>query len=154
MMCHEDFMKEALLLAKESAKEGEVPVGAVVVCDGKIVGTGRNRRETEKNALCHAEIEAINNACKTLGGWRLFKCDLYVTLEPCPMCAGAIINSRIKNVYFGASDYKNGACGSVTNLFLLDFNHKPDFQNGILETECSEILTRFFKELREKKAGN
>ena len=153
MMNHEDFMKEALLLAEDSAKEGEVPVGAVVVCDGKIVGTGRNRRETEKNALCHAEIEAINNACKNLGGWRLFKCDLYVTLEPCPMCAGAIINSRIKNVYFGASDYKNGACGSVVNLFNLDFNHKPNFESGILETECSEILTRFFKNLREKKAG-
>ena len=153
MMCHEDFMKEALLLAEESAKEGEVPVGAVVVCDGKIVGTGRNRRETEKNALCHAEIEAINNACKNLGGWRLFKCDLYVTLEPCPMCAGAIINSRIKNVYFGASDYKNGACGSVVNLFSLDFNHKPNFESGILASECSEILTRFFKDLRKKKEG-
>ena len=154
MMYHEGFMKEALILAEDSAKEGEVPVGAVVVCDGKIVGTGRNRRETEKNALCHAEIEAINNACRNLGGWRLFKCDLYVTLEPCPMCAGAIINSRIKNVYFGASDYKNGACGSVVNLFELDFNHKPNFQRGIMETECSEILTRFFKNLREKKVGN
>ena len=152
-MNHEFFMKEALLLAGESENEGGVPVGAVVVCDGKIVGTGRNRRETEKNALYHAEIEAINNACKNLGGWRLFKCDLYVTLEPCPMCAGAIINSRIKNVYFGASDYKNGACGSVVNLFNLDFNHKPNFESGILETECSEILTRFFKNLREKKAG-
>lgn len=152
-MEHQDFMKEALILAEISAGEGEVPVGAVVVCDGKIVGTGRNRRETEKNSLCHAEIEAINNACKNLGGWRLFKCDLYVTLEPCPMCAGAIINSRIKNVYFGASDYKNGACGSVVNLFQLDFNHKPNFESGILETECSEILTRFFKNLREKKAG-
>ena len=152
-MTHEDFMREALLLAEISVSEGEVPVGAVVVCDGKIVGTGRNRRETEKNALCHAEIEAINNACKNLGGWRLFKCDLYVTLEPCPMCAGAIINSRIKNVYFGACDYKNGACGSVVNLFQLDFNHKPNFESGILETECSEILTRFFKNLREKKAG-
>lgn len=153
MMNHEDFMREALLLAEDSAKEGEVPVGAVVVCDGKIVGTGRNRRETEKNALCHAEIEAINNACRNLGGWRLFKCDLYVTLEPCPMCAGAIINSRIKNVYFGASDYKNGACGSVVNLFELDFNHKPQFESGILESECSEILTRFFKALRQKKEG-
>lgn len=152
-MEHTDFMREALFLAEEAEKEGEVPVGAVVVCEGKIVGTGRNRRETEKNALCHAEIEAINNACKNLGGWRLFKCDLYVTLEPCPMCAGAIINSRIKNVYFGASDYKNGACGSVVNLFNLDFNHKPNFESGILETECSEILTRFFKNLREKKAG-
>lgn len=153
MMLHEDFMREALSLAEEAAKEGEVPVGAVVVCDGKIVGTGRNRREMGKNALYHAEIEAINNACKNLGGWRLFKCDLYVTLEPCPMCAGAIINSRIKNVYFGASDYKNGACGSVTNLFLLDFNHKPNFQKGILEEECSEILTEFFKNLRKNKAG-
>lgn len=153
-MNHEDFMKKALILAEEAEKEGEVPVGAVVVCDGEIVGTGRNRRETEKNALCHAEIEAIDNACKNLGGWRLFKCDLYVTLEPCPMCAGAIINSRIKNVYFGANDYKNGACGSIVNLFNLDFNHKPNFEKGILENECSEILTRFFKNLREKKAGN
>lgn len=153
-MNHEDFMKKALTLAEEAEKEGEVPVGAVVVCDGEIVGTGRNRRETEKNALCHAEIEAIDNACKNLGGWRLFKCDLYVTLEPCPMCAGAIINSRIKNVYFGANDYKNGACGSIVNLFNLDFNHKPNFEKGILENECSEILTRFFKNLREKKAGN
>lgn len=150
-MTHEDFMKEALILAEISEKEGEVPVGAVVVCDGKIVGTGRNRRESEKNALCHAEIEAINNACKNLGGWRLFKCDLYVTLEPCPMCAGAIINSRIKNVYFGASDCKNGACGSVVNLFELEFNHKPNYTTGILETECSQILTRFFKNLRIKK---
>ena len=153
-MTHEEYMKKALELAEASKKEGEVPVGAVVVCDGEIVGTGRNRREKEKNALCHAEIEAIDNACKNLGGWRLFKCDLYVTLEPCPMCAGAIINSRIKNVYFGANDYKNGACGSVVNLFELDFNHKPNFQNGILENECSEILTSFFKDLREKKAGN
>lgn len=153
-MNHEDFMKKALTLAEEAEKEGEVPVGAVVVCDGEIVGTGRNRRETEKNALCHAEIEAIDNACKNLGGWRLFKCDLYVTLEPCPMCAGAIINSRIRNVYFGANDYKNGACGSIINLFNLDFNHKPNFEKGILENECSEILTRFFKNLREKKAGN
>ncbi len=153
-MNHEEYMKAALLLAEASAAEGEVPVGAVVVCDGKIVGTGRNRRETQKNALCHAEIEAINNACKNLGGWRLFKCDLYVTLEPCPMCAGAIINSRIKNVYFGASDYKNGACGSVVNLFDLNFNHKPSFESGILEEQCSKILTEFFKNLREKKAGN
>ncbi len=147
----EIFMKEALLLAEEAEKDGEVPVGAVVVCEGKIVGRGRNRRENEKNALCHAELEAINEACKNLGGWRLFKCDLYVTLEPCPMCAGAIINSRIKNVYYGASDYKNGAVGSVINLFCLDFNHKPNFEKGISEQECSEILTRFFKNLRENK---
>ena len=147
----EDFMKYALNLAKLSAEEGEVPVGAVVVCDGKIVGEGRNRRETVKNALHHAEIEAINNACETLGGWRLWKCDLYVTLEPCPMCAGAIINSRIKNVYFGAADQKNGAVVSKSQLFDVDFTHKPQFEGGILESECSEILTTFFKKLRESK---
>jgi tRNA(adenine34) deaminase len=154
MSREEFFMHEALRLAKQSAEECEVPVGAVVVCDGVVVGTGRNRREKEKNALCHAELEAIDNACKKLGGWRLFKCDLYVTLEPCPMCAGAIINSRIKNVYFGASDYKNGACGSVTNLFSMNFNHKPNCEKGILEEECSGILTEFFKNLRKMKAGN
>ncbi|MCH5169935.1 MAG: nucleoside deaminase [Oscillospiraceae bacterium] len=147
----EDFMKYALNLAKLSAEEGEVPVGAVVVCDGKIVGEGRNRRETVKNALHHAEIEAINNACEFLGGWRLWKCDLYVTLEPCPMCAGAIINSRIKNVYFGAADRKNGAVVSKAQLFDIDFTHKPQFEGGILESECSEILTDFFKKLRESK---
>lgn len=147
----EDFMKYALSLAKLSAKEGEVPVGAIVVCDGKIVGEGRNRRETKKNALHHAEIEAINNACTNLGGWRLHKCDLYVTLEPCPMCAGAIINSRIKNVYFGAYDLKNGAVGSKINLFETDFTHKPSSEGGILEKECAEVLTTFFKELRKSK---
>lgn len=147
----EDFMKYALSLAKISADEGEVPVGAVVVCDGKIVGEGRNRRETVKNALHHAEIEAINNACENLGGWRLWKCDLFVTLEPCPMCAGAIINSRIKNVYFGAFDPKNGAVMSKARLFDVDFTHKPSFEGGLLQTECSEILTSFFKDLRESK---
>ena len=150
-MDKEDFMKYALSLAKLSAEEGEVPVGAVVVCDGKIVGEGRNRRETVKNALHHAEIEAINNACETLGGWRLWKCDLYVTLEPCPMCAGAIINSRIKNVYFGAADRKNGAVVSKAQLFDVDFTHKPQFEGGILENECSEILSSFFRKLRESK---
>lgn len=144
-------MKYALSLAKLSADEGEVPVGAVVVCDGKIVGEGRNRRETVKNALHHAEIEAINNACETLGGWRLWKCDLYVTLEPCPMCAGAIINSRIKNVYFGAADPKNGAVVSKAQLFDVDFTHKPCYEGGLLKKECSEILTSFFKDLRESK---
>lgn len=147
----EDFMRYALSLAAESAAEGEVPVGAVVVCDGKIVGEGRNRRETVKNALHHAEIDAINSACANLGGWRLWKCDLYVTLEPCPMCAGAIINSRIKNVYFGAADPKNGAVISKIQLFNVDFTHKPQFEGGILESECSEILTLFFKKLRESK---
>lgn len=145
------YMQEALMLAKEASDEGEVPVGAVVVCDGEIVGRGRNRRETGKNALAHAEIEAINETCKKLGGWRLWKCDLYVTLEPCPMCTGAIINSRIKRLVFGASDHKAGSCGSVVNLFDLPYNHKPDVIGGVCEKECSEILTLFFKNLRNKK---
>lgn len=148
-----DFMKYALSLARLSADEGEVPVGAIVVCDGKIVGEGRNRRETVKNALHHAEIEAINDACKNLDGWRLWKCDMYVTLEPCPMCAGAIINSRIKNVYFGASDEKNGAVVSAARLFDMNFTHKPLYEGGIMGEECAEILSRFFKDLRKKKAG-
>ncbi|MBQ8767011.1 MAG: nucleoside deaminase [Clostridia bacterium] len=148
-----EFMKYALSLAKESAEEGEVPVGAVVVCDGEIVGIGRNRRETVKNALHHAEIEAINSACQKLGGWRLWKCDMYVTLEPCPMCAGAIINSRIRNVYFGAKDEKNGAVVSAAQLFDMNFNHKPLYEGGILGEECSEILSEFFRDLRKKKAG-
>ena len=148
-----DFMKYALNLAKASAKEGEVPVGAIVVCDGKIVGEGRNRREIVKNALHHAEIEAINDACKNLGGWRLWKCDMYVTLEPCPMCAGAIINSRIKNVYFGAKDEKNGAVVSAAQLFDMNFTHKPVYEGGIMGEECAEILSSFFKDLRKKKAG-
>lgn len=152
-MENNDFMKYALSLAKLSASEGEVPVGAVVVCDGKIVGEGRNRREVVKNALHHAEIEAINDACKNLGGWRLWKCDMYVTLEPCPMCAGAIINSRIKNVYFGAFDRKNGAVTSVTRLFDMNFTHKPLYEGGIMEEECSMILTEFFKNLRKQKSG-
>ena len=148
-----DYMKYALSLAKQSAEEGEVPVGAIVVCDGKIVGEGRNRREVVKNALHHAEIEAINEACKNLGGWRLWKCDLYVTLEPCPMCAGAIINSRIKNVYFGATDMKNGAVISATQFFDMNFTHKPLYEGGIMGEECAEILSTFFKDLRKQKAG-
>jgi len=145
------FMKEALRLAEEAAKEGEVPVGAVAVWDGEIVGRGRNRREKGKNALAHAEIEAINNACKKLGGWRLWKCDLYVTLEPCPMCTGAIINSRIRRLIFGASDHKAGSAGSVVNLFDLPYNHKPEIIKGVCEEECSEILKNFFRNLRNKK---
>ena len=148
-----DFMNYALSLAEKSAEEGEVPVGAIVICDGKIVGEGRNRREVVKNALHHAEIEAIDNACKNLGGWRLWKCDLYVTLEPCPMCAGAIINSRIKNVYFGATDEKNGAVVSAARLFDMNFTHKPLYEGGILGEECAKILSDFFKDLRKKKAG-
>lgn len=142
-------MNEALRLAKEAANDGEVPVGAVVTIGNKIVGRGRNRREKGKNALCHAEIEAINEACTRLGGWRLWECELFVTLEPCPMCAGAIINSRIKKVVFGAYDNKNGACGSVVNLFDAEFNFKPQYIGGFMEKECGEILTDFFKNLRK-----
>lgn len=143
-------MDQAIELAKEAAKEGEVPVGAVVVIDGRIVGRGRNRRETDKNALAHAEIEAINEACKTLGGWRLWQCDMYVTLEPCPMCTGAIINSRIKRLVYGASDSKAGSCGSVVNLFSLPYNHKPEVISGLKQEECAALLSDFFKRLRKK----
>ena len=148
---HEKFMNAALKLARKAAAEGEVPVGCVVVCDGVIVGRGRNRRETKKDALGHAEIEAIHKACKKLGGWRLHQCDLYVTLEPCPMCTGAIINARIKTVYYGAPDLKAGSCGSVVNLFDLPYNHKPELVSGMMEQECTEELQKFFRELRERK---
>lgn len=146
-----DFMKEALRLADEAALEGEVPVGAVITLGDRIVGRGRNRREKDKNALAHAELEAINEACRTLGGWRLWQCDMYVTLEPCPMCAGAIINSRIKRLVYGASDYKAGSCGSVVNLFDLPYNHKPEVTAGFMQEECAQKLTEFFKKLRESK---
>ena len=144
----EKFMGLALELAKEAFAAGEVPVGCVIVSDGQVVGTGRNRRETEKTALGHAEIEAIENACKTLGGWRLWKATLYVTLEPCPMCAGAIINARIPRVVFGAEDAKCGACGSVCDLFSMDFNHHPQVDKGIREEEAKALLTDFFQNLR------
>lgn len=147
----EKFMRAALRLAHKAAAEGEAPVGAVVVCDGVIVGRGRNRRETKKDALGHAELEAIHKACKKLGGWRLHRCQMYVTLEPCPMCAGAIINSRIQTLYYGASDPKAGSCGSVVNLFDLPYNHKPDVVAGLLADECSAVLRDFFRTLREKK---
>lgn len=145
-----EFMLKAIELAKLSEAEGEVPVGAVVVRKGEIVGTGRNRRELSKNALYHAEIEAIDNACKKLHGWRLWECELYVTLEPCPMCAGAIINSRIKAVYFGAYDKKAGSFGSIADFNLMKYNHKPEIYSGIMEDECSKLLTDFFKKLRNK----
>ena len=127
----EAFMREALELAKEAAAEGEVPVGCVIVRNGEIVGRGRNRRETHKTALGHAELEAISDACKNLGGWRLWECTLYVTLEPCPMCAGAIINARIPRVVYGASDKKCGATGSVCDLFSMEFNHHPVVEKGV-----------------------
>lgn len=148
----ERFMRAALALAEEAAAQGETPVGAVVVCDGAIVGTGRNRRECDKNALRHAEIEAIDEACRALGGWRLWRCELYVTLEPCPMCAGAIINARIPQVWFGAYDRKAGSCGSVVDLFSLPYNHKPQCVGGILEEECAGLLRDFFAQLRRRRA--
>ncbi len=150
-MTDEEYMHEALLLAKKAFEMGEVPVGAVAVWEGKIVGRGMNRRETDKNALRHAEIMAIDEACKNLGGWRLWKCDLYVTLEPCPMCAGAIINSRIKRVVYGAPDPKAGSCGSLANLFDMPYNHRPEVESGVLEEECSALLSDFFAKLRDKR---
>ena len=148
---NERFMKRALELAERSALEGEVPVGAVVVKDDEIVGEGRNRRERGKNALYHAEIEAIDSACKKLGGWRLWQCELYVTLEPCPMCAGAIINSRIKKVYYGAYDKKAGSFGSVADFNIIPYNHKPEIISGVMADACPELLTDFFKNLRRNK---
>lgn len=147
----EAFMREALKEAHAAYEAGEVPIGAVVVKGDEVVGRGHNRREYGKNALAHAEIEAIDQACKTLGGWRLWQCDIYVTLEPCPMCAGAIINSRIQTVYYGADDAKAGSCGSVVNLFELPYNHKPKVVRGVLREECASLLTSFFRELREKR---
>ena len=144
------YMDEALKLAREAAADGEVPVGCVIVRGDEIVGRGRNRRETDKTALGHAEIEAIAEACKTLGGWRLWECTLYVTLEPCPMCAGAIINARIPRVVYGASDAKCGACGSVCDLFSMAFNHHPQVEKGIREAESNALLTAFFKNLRDE----
>ncbi len=144
----ERFMKSAIALGEEAAKEGEVPVGAVIVREGKIIATGRNRRETLGNALAHAEIEAIHNACKSLGGWRLTGCTLYVTLEPCPMCAGAIVNARIDRVVYGAADMKAGSAGSLFNLFELPYNHKPLVNSAVLEKECSTQLEEFFIKIR------
>ena len=144
----QEYMQEALNLAREAGQEGEVPVGCVIVRGDKIVGRGRNRREKDKTALGHAELEAIADACRNLGGWRLWDCTLYVTLEPCSMCAGAIINARIPRVVFGASDEKYGACGSVCNLFEMDFNHHPQAEKGLLEEESLALMEGFFKELR------
>ena len=144
----EQFMDEALALAREAFEDGEVPVGCVIVRGEEIVGRGRNRREKGRSALAHAEIEAIDQACRTLGGWRLWECTLYVTLEPCPMCAGAIINARIPRVVYGASDAKCGAAGGVCSLFDMAFNHHPKVEAGIREKECGALLTEFFQKLR------
>ena len=144
----EKYMNEALALAREAARLGEVPVGAVVVCGGRIAGRGFNKRESGKSALCHAELEAIDEACRTLGGWRLEQCELYVTLEPCPMCAGAAIGSRIKRVCYGADDKLSGSCRSVTELFSLPYPYVPKLSAGVLESECSRVLSDFFTGLR------
>lgn len=146
------FMAEAIRQAKKAAALDETPVGAVIVHQGKIIARGYNKRETKKNCLCHAELSAINKACKALGGWRLPECDMYVTLEPCPMCSGAIISARIDNLYFGAYDKKSGCAGSKINLFESGmFNYNVNVTGGQMEKECSQIISSFFKALRSRK---
>ena len=144
----ENFMRQALALAQEAAAAGEVPVGCVIVREGAVVGRGRNRREEKRSAASHAEMEAIAQANEALGSWRLEDCELYVTLEPCPMCAGAILNARIRRVWFGARDRAFGACGGVTNLFMENFPHSPALVGGVLEEECRQVLSDFFAGLR------
>lgn len=143
-----ELMGAALEEARKAAALGEVPVGAVVAKDGEIISAAHNTRETKKNALHHAELLAIDAACKKLGGWRLWQCELFVTLEPCPMCSGGIINSRIRRVVYGAADTKAGCCGSVTDLFALPYNHRPACEGGVLEEECAQLLRDFFRALR------
>ena len=147
-MDHKAYMRRALELAAEAAKDGDVPVGCVIVKDGQIIGEGRNRREERGDATAHAELEAIRDACEKTGSWRLHDCTLYVTLEPCPMCAGGIINSRIHTLRYGARDDKAGCCGSVLNLFEERFNHHPSVYPGLLEEEWQQQLQDFFQQLR------
>ena len=147
----EFFMAQALDLAREAAAAGEVPVGCVIVRDGEVVGRGRNRREERQSAASHAEMEAIAQANERLGTWRLDDCELYVTLEPCPMCAGAILNARIRRVWYGARDEAFGACGGVTNLFMENFPNRPALVGGILEGACRQVLSDFFAGLRDGK---
>lgn len=150
-MTREEYMQKALMLAEKAKKMGEVPVGCVITDSfGNIIGSGHNLRESENSALMHAEIIAIDEACRTLNSWRLTGCSLHVTLEPCPMCAGAIINSRISSVFYGAPDRQMGACGGVINIFMERFGHSPKLYGGILEHECAEILSGFFKTIREQ----
>lgn len=144
------YMDEALKLACQAAEDGEVPVGAIVVRDGVVVGRGRNRREKGGSALAHAEIEAIHEACEKIGDWRLSGCELYVTLEPCPMCAGAILNARLDRVVYGAADERAGAVGSVIHMFDLPFGHRPRVTNGVSKDRCADLLTDFFGGLREE----
>ena len=150
---HEEYMRQALALAQEAAAHGEVPVGCVIVREGQIVGRGRNRREERGDATAHAEVEAIRDACARTGSWRLTDCTLYVTLEPCPMCSGAIINSRIKRVVYGAADVKAGCCGSVTDLFAQPFNHHPVIEKGLRADEAQQLLQEFFVSLRARRAA-
>ena len=151
----EKFMKEALKEAKKAYEKLEIPVGAVIVKDGKIIARAHNLKESKQDTTKHAEILAIQKASKKLESWRLIDCDMYVTLEPCSMCAGALINARIRKLYIGTLDEKTGACGSVLNLFEdYKFNHKVEVEKGIMQKECEEILKNFFKDLRKiKKAG-
>ncbi|MBS6457908.1 MAG: nucleoside deaminase [Firmicutes bacterium] len=148
-MDHEGYMRQALDLAREAAECGEVPVGCVIVQGDRVVGRGRNRREEKQQTQSHAEMEAIRQANEALGSWRLDECTLYVTLEPCPMCAGAILNARIPRVYYGARDREMGACGGVLNLFMEDFPQRPALVGGILEEQCRGVLTDFFRQLRK-----
>ncbi len=148
------FMKRAISRAKAAAKCGEVPIGAIIVKDGKIISSGRNMRESKNNALHHAEVIAIDRACKKLNAWRLTDCTLYVTMEPCPMCAGAIVNARIKRVVYGCYDKKAGALGSVFDLSDYPLNHKYEITSGILEKECAALLSDFFAELRKRPKGS
>lgn len=150
-MTDTELMREALREAELAAALGEVPVGAVVARNGEIVARAHNLRESGKNATYHAELLAIDAACRALGGWRLWQCELFVTLEPCPMCSGAIINSRLRRVVYGAQDPKAGCCGSLTNLFALPFNHHPVVEQGLLEEESAALLRQFFARLRAKR---
>ena len=147
----EKYMKEALKEAKKAYNKKEVPVGAVIVKDGKIIARAHNLKETKLDTTKHAEILAIQKASKKLKAWRLKDCEMYITLEPCSMCAGAIISSRIKKIYIGTMDQKTGACGSVLNLLEYNFNHKVEVETGIMQQECEYILKDFFKKLRKKK---
>ena len=148
------YMQEAIALAREAAAAGEVPVGCVIVRQGIVIGRGRNRREEKQSALSHAEMEAIAQANETMGSWRLDGCELYVTLEPCPMCAGAIVNARISHVWYGARDRAFGACGGVLNLYMEDFPNCPALTGGLLEEACSALLSEFFQALRHKREEN
>ena len=152
-MIQEKFMREAIRQAKKAEALMEVPIGCVIVCQDKIIARGYNRRNTDKNTLSHAELNAIRKASKKLGDWRLEGCTMYVTLEPCPMCSGAIINSRIKRVVYGAADTKAGCCGSVADLFAMPFNHHPAVERGLRAEEAQALLQAFFLQLREKRAA-